>query len=54
MKGRVPTPSITEEAAMTAKKVAMRKMNIFFDRWYMACNRMITMAYMIFQSSQYY
>jgi hypothetical protein len=44
---------IAAKVIVIATKVIMRKMIIFLD-WYMACNRVMMMTCVIFQSSQYH
>ena len=42
---------ITPLAIVKGRKITTRKMRIFLDRWYMACNRVIMMTCTTFQSS---
>jgi len=44
--------AITPQVMFTARKT--RKMNMFLDLWYTACNRAIMMTCTMFQSSQYH
>jgi hypothetical protein len=46
--------AIAPQVIWITRKTTKRKTNIFLDRWYMACKRVIMITCVMFQSSQYH